>query len=75
MADAIETTAIKEVLGERAYEIVVGSTKSMTGHLLGATGALETIVSILVCRTGKFLQPSISKQLIQSVILSTLMVE
>ncbi|MGB1780072.1 MAG: beta-ketoacyl-ACP synthase II [Longimicrobiales bacterium] len=53
MADAIETEAIKQVLGERAYEIVVGSTKSMTGHLLGAAGALEAIVSLLVCRTGK----------------------
>ncbi len=53
MADAIETWAIKRVLGERAYEIVVGSTKSMTGHLLGAAGALEAIVSIMVCRTGK----------------------
>jgi 3-oxoacyl-[acyl-carrier-protein] synthase II len=53
MADAIETHAIKEALGERAYDIVVGSTKSMTGHLLGAAGALEAIVSILVCREGK----------------------
>ena len=53
MADAIETHAIKEALGERAYEIVVGSTKSMTGHLLGAAGALEAIVSIFVCREGK----------------------
>ena len=53
MADAIETAAIKSVVGDRAYEIVVGSTKSMTGHLLGAAGALEAIVSIQVCRTGK----------------------
>jgi 3-oxoacyl-[acyl-carrier-protein] synthase II len=53
MADAIETEAIKAVLGDRAYEIVVGSTKSMTGHLLGAAGALEAIVSLMVCRTGK----------------------
>jgi 3-oxoacyl-[acyl-carrier-protein] synthase II len=53
MADAIETHAIKQALGERAYDIVVGSTKSMTGHLLGAAGALEAIVSILVCREGK----------------------
>jgi 3-oxoacyl-[acyl-carrier-protein] synthase II len=53
MADAIETEAIKEVLGPRAFDIVVGSTKSMTGHLLGAAGALEAIVSILVCRTGQ----------------------
>ena len=48
MADAIETHAIKEVLGERAYDIVVGSTKSMTGHLLGAAGALEAIVDWVV---------------------------
>jgi 3-oxoacyl-[acyl-carrier-protein] synthase II len=53
MADAIETSAIKAVLGERAYEIVVGSTKSMTGHLLGASGALEAIVCTQVCREGK----------------------
>jgi len=53
MADAIETLAIKEVLGPRAYEVVVGSTKSMTGHLLGAAGALEAIVSIFATREGK----------------------
>jgi 3-oxoacyl-[acyl-carrier-protein] synthase II len=53
MADTIETEAIKAVLGPRAYEIVVGSTKSMTGHLLGAAGALEAIASLLACRTGK----------------------
>jgi 3-oxoacyl-[acyl-carrier-protein] synthase II len=53
MADAIETEAIKAVLGEDAYRVVVGSTKSMTGHLLGAAGALEAIVSVMACRTGK----------------------
>ena len=53
MADAVETAAIKSVLGDHAREIVVGSTKSMTGHLLGAAGALEAIASIQVCRTGK----------------------
>jgi 3-oxoacyl-[acyl-carrier-protein] synthase II len=53
MADAIETHALKQVLGPRAYDIVVGSTKSMTGHLLGAAGALEAILSILVTREGK----------------------
>jgi 3-oxoacyl-[acyl-carrier-protein] synthase II len=53
MADAIETFAIKAVLGDHAYKTVVGSTKSMTGHLLGAAGALEAIACIQVCRTGK----------------------
>ena len=53
MADAIETEAIKAVLGDHASNIVVGSTKSMTGHLLGAAGALEAIASLMVCRTGQ----------------------
>jgi 3-oxoacyl-[acyl-carrier-protein] synthase II len=53
MADAIETHAVKQVLGPRAYDIVVGSTKSMTGHLLGAAGALETVLCVLVTREGK----------------------
>ena len=51
--DASETAAIKALLGPRAYEVVVGSTKSMTGHLLGAAGAVEAVICALVCRTGK----------------------
>jgi 3-oxoacyl-[acyl-carrier-protein] synthase II len=51
--DRNETIAIKAVLGERAREIIVGSTKSMTGHLLGASGALEALISIQVCREGR----------------------
>ncbi|TVR56437.1 MAG: beta-ketoacyl-[acyl-carrier-protein] synthase II [Gemmatimonadales bacterium] len=51
--DRSETAAIRAVLGRRAEEIVVGSTKSMTGHLLGAAGAVETVVSILACREGR----------------------
>lgn len=61
MADAIETAAIKAVLGDHAYEIVVGSTKSMTGHLLGAAGALEAIVCLQVLHTGT-IPPTINFQ-------------
>ncbi|MDE2781436.1 MAG: beta-ketoacyl-ACP synthase II [Gemmatimonadota bacterium] len=51
--DKSETLAIKEVFGARAYDIVVGSTKSMTGHLLGAAGAVEAVICTMVCRTGR----------------------
>ena len=61
IADAIETAAIKSVLGDHAYETVVGSTKSMTGHLLGAAAALEAITCIQACRTGK-IPPTINFQ-------------
>lgn len=47
MADAIETRAIKQVFGEQAFRIPVSSTKSMTGHLLGAAGGIEAIFTIL----------------------------
>ena len=50
--DATETKAIKDVLGDHARSIVVGCTKSMTGHTLGAAGAIEGAISALVCRTG-----------------------
>jgi 3-oxoacyl-[acyl-carrier-protein] synthase II len=50
--DATETAAIKAVLGDRAREIIVGSTKSMTGHTLGAAGAMEAGISLLVCERG-----------------------
>ncbi len=50
--DKSETAAIKTVFGEQAYNIPVSSTKSMTGHLLGATGAVEAAVAALVIRDG-----------------------
>jgi len=45
--DQVETLAIKEVWGERAYQVPVSSTKSMIGHCLGAAGGLEAVVSLL----------------------------
>ncbi len=50
--DREETAAIKQVFGAHAYKMLVSSTKSMTGHLLGAAGALEAIVCLLAIRDG-----------------------
>lgn len=50
--DKSETAAIKTVFGETAYNIPISSTKSMTGHLLGASGAVEAIFSIMAMREG-----------------------
>jgi 3-oxoacyl-[acyl-carrier-protein] synthase II len=50
--DVIETTAIKEALGEHAYDAIVSSSKSMTGHLYGAAGAIEAMVCVKVLTDG-----------------------
>src|SRR5690606_16761277 len=51
--DVNESAAIKALLGDHAPNVVVGSTKSMTGHTLGAAGGLEAVISALVCREGR----------------------
>src|ERR1700737_423118 len=50
--DAAETQAIKHVFGERAAKIAVSSTKSMTGHTLGAAGAIESVYTVLAIERG-----------------------
>jgi 3-oxoacyl-[acyl-carrier-protein] synthase II len=50
LGDIAETVAVKRLLGARAREVAVNSTKSMTGHLLGAAGGIEAVFSILALR-------------------------
>jgi len=57
--DAVETAAIKRVFGDQAYRIPISSTKSMMGHSLGASGALEAIVACLTINRGE-IHPTIN---------------
>ena len=59
VGDRIETKAIKSVFGEHAYKLAVSSTKSMTGHLLGAAGGLESAIAAMAIREG-VLPPTIN---------------
>jgi 3-oxoacyl-[acyl-carrier-protein] synthase II len=57
--DKSEPAAIKTVFGEKAYQVPISSTKSMTGHLLGASGALEAVICVLVLEH-QFIPPTIN---------------
>ncbi|WP_079910298.1 beta-ketoacyl-ACP synthase II [Paenibacillus sp. 32352] len=59
VGDRSETTAIKKALGEHAYKVAVSSTKSMTGHLLGAAGGVEALICGLTLKHG-FIPPTIN---------------
>jgi 3-oxoacyl-[acyl-carrier-protein] synthase II len=59
LGDAAETSAIKQVFGDHAYELAVSSTKSMTAHCFGAAGAIETMMCVLAIHHG-VLPPTIN---------------
>jgi len=58
--DAIETMAIKNVFGERAYKVPISSTKSLTGHALGGAGALEAVACVKTIQEG-IIHPTVNQ--------------
>lgn len=60
LGDIAETQAVKAVFGDHARKLVFGSTKSMTGHLLGGAGALEAVISLLAVTRGE-IPPTINQ--------------
>lgn len=61
LGDVAELTAIQKVFGEKAYDLNISSTKSMTGHLLGAAGAIESIATIMAVKDN-FIPPTINHE-------------
>ena len=59
--DGAETAALKTVFGDRAHQVPISSTKSMTGHTLGAAGAIEAAICLLAMREG-CLPPTINQE-------------
>ncbi len=59
--DRVETMAIKAVFGDRAYKVPISSTKSMTGHLIGASGAIEASICTMVIQNG-VIPPTINQE-------------
>ena len=59
--DKFETLAIKRIFGDHARRLAISSTKSMTGHLLGAAGGIESVISVKSIQTG-MLAPTINLQ-------------
>jgi len=69
--DVNETQALKEVFGEHARKLAVSSTKSMTGHLLGAAGGIESVITVLALCKGLLPRQLITKHPIRNAISTT----
>ena len=64
MGDTVESNAVKSVFGEHAHDLSLSATKSMTGHLLGAAGAIEAIAAILAIKHGR-VPPTINTETLE----------